>query len=147
MESQRRCLACGQSFTPRPCVRRQQYCSAVECQKTRRRLTQKRKMAEDPDYRDNQKRAQKQWRDTHQSYWRNYRIAHPEYVQRNLERQRERNSLRRGQPCREIAKMNELPRKSPFISGKFMLAPFPVNGVAKMGELLVEITAINGGCG
>jgi len=145
MESQRRCLACGQSFTPRPCVRRQQYCSAVECQKTRRRLTQKRKMAEDPDYRDNQKRAQKQWRDSHPSYWRDYRAANPEYAQRNRERQRDRNALRR-LPTEAIAKMYEQSRNHP-ISGWFRLIPVGGGGVAKMYEQIVEIVAIKAGCG
>ena len=72
MDRQRHCLACGQLYAPHPCVPHQQYCSAPECQKTRRRLTQKRKMAEDLDYRDNQKRSQKQWRDSHPNYWRSY---------------------------------------------------------------------------
>jgi len=63
-------------------------------------------MAEDPDYRDNQKRAQKQWRDSHPDYWRDYRAANPEYAQQNRERQRDRNALRR-LPTEAIAKMYE----------------------------------------
>ena len=146
MESQRRCLACGQSFTPHPCVPRQQYCSAVECQKTRRRRTQKCKMAEDPDYRDNQKRYQKQWRDSHPGYWRGYRAANPEYAQRNRERQRERDARRR-QQSEAIAKMYEQPRRNLPISGRFRLIPLGGVGVAKMYEQIVEIVAIKAGCG
>ena len=146
MDRQRHCLACGQLYAPHPCVPHQQYCSAPECQKTRRRLTQKRKMAEDLDYRDNQKRSQKQWRDSHPSYWRSYRAANPEYAQRNRERQRERNAFRR-QQGEAIAKMDEQPRANPLISGRFRLIPLGVEGVAKMDEQIVEIVAINAGCG
>ena len=146
--SRPRCQACGKEFTPHPSVPRQQYCSAVECQRTRRRRTQKRKMAEDPDYRDNQRRAQKHWRDSNGNYWRSYRAGHPEYVQRNRERQRGRNSRLRGQGPRPlaIAKMYELPREFPLISGRFRLIPLG-DGVAKMDELTVQITAIKAGCG
>ena len=146
MDGRRRCKACGQPFTPYLCVPRQQYCSAVACQKTRRRLTQKRKMAEDPDYRYNQKRAQKQWRDSHGGYWRRYRADHPEYDQSNRERQRERNARRRERLRGTIAKMDELSRENSLISGMYRLVPFG-ESVAKMHELTVEIITIKAGCG
>jgi len=147
MDKHRRCLACGKLFTPNPCVPRQQYCSAVECQKTRRRLTQKLKMANDSAYRDNQRRAQKQWRDSNKSYWQRYRAEHPEYAQRNREQQRERNRRQRDQRRSAIAKMDELPRKILLSSGRYRLIPLDCTGVAKMDEQIVEIFALKEGCG
>jgi len=146
MDGRRRCKACEKLFTPHRSVPMQQYCSAGGCQKARRRLTQKRKMAEDPDYRDNQRRAQKQWRDSHSGYWRRYRADHPEYDQRNRERQRERNARRRELLRGTIAKMDELSRENNLISGRYKLVLLG-DGVAKMDELMVEITAVKAGCG
>jgi len=103
-------------------------------------------MAEDPDYRDNQRRAQKQWRDSHEGYWRRYRADHPEYDQRNRERQRERNARRRERLRGAIAKMDELSRENSLISGRYRLVPFG-EGVAKMHELTVEIFVLKAGCG
>ncbi len=53
------CAACGQSFRPRPQVRQQSYCSALDCQRQRRQQWQRLKLQSDSDYQDNQARAQK----------------------------------------------------------------------------------------
>ncbi|HRE72339.1 MAG TPA: hypothetical protein PLC14_17695 [Accumulibacter sp.] len=66
------------------------FCSADACQRERRRRWQAAKRQSDPDYRENQKRAQKGWAERHPDYWRAYREQHPEYVARNRARQRER---------------------------------------------------------
>jgi hypothetical protein len=65
-----RCLHCGTSFTPVPQVPNQAYCSKPDCQKKRRRQWQKNKLQSDPDYRENQSRAQKAWTDKNPDYWR-----------------------------------------------------------------------------
>jgi len=67
------CACCGQSFTPRPQVRDQVFCSAPACQRERRLRWQRDKMQSDPDYRDNQSRSQRAWLDRHPDYWRMYR--------------------------------------------------------------------------
>jgi hypothetical protein len=61
----------------------------------------------DPDYRDNQARAQRAWSERHREYWREYRGSHPEYRERNRQQQRVRNA-RRGAPGNSgvIAKRN-----------------------------------------
>ncbi len=69
------CLHCGQEFTPNPRVQLQTYCSADACQHARRRQWQATKRKNDPDYHDNQARAQKAWSERHPEYWVNYRIA------------------------------------------------------------------------
>ncbi|WP_291994097.1 hypothetical protein [Candidatus Accumulibacter sp. ACC003] len=86
----RQCEACRQPFRPRPRNPDQCFCSAAACQRERRRRWQAAKRQSDPDYRENQKRAQKAWAERHPDYWRTYRDQHPEYVARNRARQRER---------------------------------------------------------
>ena len=86
----RQCEACHQPFRARPQNPDQCFCSAAACQRERRRRWQAAKRQSDPDYRENQKRAQKGWAERHPDYWRAYREQHPEYVARNRARQRER---------------------------------------------------------
>ncbi len=74
-----RCAHCGIRFTPAPQVPNQAYCSKPDCQKERRRQWQKSKLQSDPDYRDNQSRAQKAWTDRNPEYWRNHRLNRPDY--------------------------------------------------------------------
>lgn len=88
----KRCVACGKAFQPRPQVPDQSYCTAIECQRERRRRWQQAKRQSDPDYRDNQTRAQQAWCERHPDYWRAYRDAHPDYAERNRSQQRERNA-------------------------------------------------------
>mgnify|MGYP006200502529 CR=1 FL=1 len=64
-----RCAHCGARFIPAPQVPNQAYCSKANCQKERRRQWQKSKLQSDPDYRDNQSRAQKAWTDRNPEYW------------------------------------------------------------------------------
>lgn len=100
----RRCAACGQLFRPHPQVPRQSYCSVAPCQRERRKRWQRDKLQQDPDYRDNQSRAQRAWLDRNPHYWRNYRDEHPEYAERNRQQQRERSAA--ASVC-AVAKMDE----------------------------------------
>ncbi|NMQ29939.1 hypothetical protein E4Q23_20565 [Candidatus Accumulibacter phosphatis] len=70
--------ACRQLFRRRPQNPDQCFCSAAACQCERRRRWQAAKRQSDPDYRENQKRAQKAWAERHPDYWRAYREQHPE---------------------------------------------------------------------
>jgi len=99
----KRCVVCHQSFQPCPQVPNQSYCSAPECQRERRRRWQRNKLQTDPDYRDNQSRAQRAWMDSNPKYFSEYRKAHPDYVESNREKQRQRDAP----PQKlEIAKMD-----------------------------------------
>jgi hypothetical protein len=69
MGGQRRCLSCGERFSPRPQNRGQQYCSKPACQRDRRRRWQSAKQRTDADYRDNHRRAQQAWSAKHGTYW------------------------------------------------------------------------------
>lgn len=75
------CACCGKPFEPRPQVPNQTYCSSPDCQRTRKLRWQQDKLHTDPDYRDNQRDAQRAWFDRHPGYWRTYRSANTGIVE------------------------------------------------------------------
>lgn len=137
----RRCRACGRLFEPCKKVKNHQYCSERSCQNERKRRWHKKKLAEDPDYKANQRDAQKRWRAKHPEYWGDYRKRHSEYERRNRELQGERNRLKR---CgsNPIAKMDALEGKSGIMSGDYQLVPLGWGTVAKMDAIKVRIEVI-----
>ena len=139
MES-RRCAACGQAFRPRPQIPQQCYCAAPACQRERRRRWQQAKRQSDPDYRDNQARAQRAWRSRHPEYWREYRRTHAQYSERNRTQQRSRDARRRE---RRLAKMDASTPVFPVPSGTYRLEPAAPNNLAKMDAWMVEITLLS----
>ena len=136
MES-KQCAACGQPFHPRPQVPQQSYCAAPDCQRERRRQWQRLKLRTDPDYQDNQMRAQQAWGQRNPDYWREYRQAHPRYVERNRALQHERNAKT---PARHVAKMDASSALHPLPSGMYHLRLVTDGGIAKMDVWTVEIT-------
>lgn len=137
---QKQCLACGQDFLPCPQVPNQCFCSAPACQKERRRRWQRDKLKADPDYLDNQHRAQQAWIERNPDYWRRYRETHPDYLERNRLMQQQRN----GRPkIPDIAKMDESAPATPAMSGVYMLSALPNAGIAKMDAWIVEIRFIS----
>jgi len=139
MES-RRCAACGQAFRPRPQVPLQCYCPAAACQRERRRLWRQEKRRGDPDYRDNQARAQRAWCERNPDYWHKYRLKHPEYVDVNRAQQRERNARQREGT---IAKIDASAPSFPVPSGIYRISQAPPIGIAKMDAWTVEITLLS----
>jgi hypothetical protein len=133
------CAACGRKFRPRPQRPDQAYCPAEDCQRERRRLWQKAKRREDPDYRDNQAKAQQAWSRRNPDYWRDYRSAHPEYVSRNRAQQNARNGRRLDGV---IAKMDVSTGKASLLSGIYRLLPMTPE-IAKMDVCTVEITVLS----
>ncbi|NIN01186.1 MAG: hypothetical protein GTO24_24765 [candidate division Zixibacteria bacterium] len=108
-----RCAHCRSLFRPDPRVKNQRYCGKKACQRARKNLWQRQKMADDPDYKENQRDCHRSWLRHNPGYWRRYRSQHPEYVQRNRLLQKDRNTRR--SPPGEIAKMDE---SEPFSSVK-----------------------------
>ena len=133
--------ACHQPFWPRPQNPDQCFCSAAACQRERRRRWQAAKRQSDPDYRENQKRAQKAWAERHPDYWRAYREQHPEYVARNRARQQERAL---GQAA--LAKMDASKAETGFSSGTYRLSPVVDASLAKKNAWMVEITVLSAAC-
>ena len=136
----KRCTACAQTFQRRPQVPKQRYCPALKCQRERRRLSQRSMRQNDPDYKDNQSRAQQAWNKRNPNYWREYRRSHPRYRERNRRLQRGRNAKRKTD---QIAKMDVSQPISPVLSGIYRLIPLKVPGIAKMDAWTVEITFIS----
>jgi hypothetical protein len=133
----KQCVACGQSFQPRPQVPQQSYCAAPDCQRERRRQWQRLKLQSDPDYQDNQMRAQQAWGQRNPDYWRGYRLSHPDYVERNRALQHERNTKTQAS---HVAKMDASSALHPLPSGMYHLRLVTNGGVAKMDVWTVEIT-------
>lgn len=141
MES-RKCTACGRKFKKRS-HGRQSYCSEAKCQRERRRRWQNKKRKSDPDYKDNQSRAQQAWIKRNPSYWTEYRQKNPEYSSRNRRLQQERRQNKKTAP---VAKMDVAEKNSQIPSGTYLLIPASINGVAKMDVWTVEIKFISTLC-
>lgn len=69
----RRCVRCGGIFHPRPQAPNQSLCSGRNCQRARKQLWQQARLRDDPDYRENQRAAQRNWQARNPGYWREYR--------------------------------------------------------------------------
>ena len=123
------CPHCERKFLPHPAVLNQQYCSNSECQKMRKRKWQKEKLANDPEYRDNQAAAQKDG------------AAGIKVTGRSTGRgtlpMRERNRLctEGAEPAKrsksQIAKMDESGAKTIIASGRYRLVPLYNGGLQR----------------
>lgn len=146
---QKHCAHCGKPFTPCPRVKNQTYCSHSKCQRARKRLWHKQKLVVDEHYRESQEAAKSNWQKNNADYWRKYRAIHPQYTQRNREKQRIRNQERRKNiplqklTSQPIAKMDAINGDSVEISGKYQLIPISGPGIAKMDALIVQISLIS----
>jgi len=133
MDEMIRCTnpCCRRHFLPNPRVKNQQYCNRKECQRVRKRLWQREKMRSDPDYRANQRDNRKRWQKRNPDYWRQYRMSHPQYGERNRLLQRIRDRKRR---LENLAKMDALSQVSLLKSGTYYVVPDDAD-LAKMDSL------------
>lgn len=142
------CLACGKEKPGSPrSADKQSYCGEGACQRARKALWQRQRMAADPDYHANQQHCYQEWCRDHSGYWSGYRQTHPKQAERNRLLQRQRNCRRRcrntagSSPPAIIAKMDASvsPKASkPPMNGEYWLVPV----IAKMDALRVKITTI-----
>lgn len=135
----KKCSACGRKFMHQS-PGHQTHCSTSKCQRERRRQWQRERRKSDPDYKDNQSRAQRAWAERNPSYWRDYRRRNPDYTEKNRVREKERRLNRKAKP---VAKMDLQQGASPALSGTYMLVPISADGVAKMDSWTVEIRFIS----
>jgi len=141
MEAIKRCKICGEEFRPRPQKPQQSICSRPNCQRERRRRWLGEKRQTDREYRDNDVDGQQAWRRAHADYWRTWREAHPEYVERNRERQHERDARRRA--ANDLANEYVSTPVLPIPSGTYRLAPVSTGDLANEDVWTVEITPIS----
>ncbi len=137
------CECCKKNFTPHPAVPNQRYCSFAACQRARKSQWHKQKLADDPDYRENQAAAHREWRAKNRGYWKGYRAKNPASTELNRVCQRVRNQKRLSK-AQVIAKMDELPAQTRVNSGRYRLVALSADGIANMDELIVEIGVITG---
>ncbi|TVO63312.1 hypothetical protein [Denitromonas ohlonensis] len=137
------CAGCGKLFHPRPQTPGQTYCASSACQRERRRRWQQARRQTDPDYRENQARAQAAWAAQHPDYWREYQRLHPAYRERNRCLQPARDA-RRAQ--RVLAKMDVWTRETSVPSGLYRLSPATRDDLAKMDAWMVRITTVSRPC-
>lgn len=79
-----KCKNCGDRFRPQRNPS-QKYCSKKKCQRKRKTLWQRIRRNSDPDYRENDQRANRDWQGRKKGYYKNYRCLNPNYAQRNRE--------------------------------------------------------------
>lgn len=139
------CIHCGRSFNSNPRVKNQRYCPDVRCQRARRAGWYREKIDNDPDYRDNQRRCQKEWQLAHPTYYIDYRAKHPEYVRRNRLLQIGRDAKRRKDRIGKfLAKIDSLGRWSYSRKGAlFKIVPQGNRLLAKIDSLIVKIIPVN----
>ena len=145
---QRRCAGCHKLFHPRPQSPGQKFCSSAECQRERKRRWQKARRAADPDYRDNDVQASRQWRSRNPGYWREYRRKHPSYVIVNRQRQRERDRCARYPPVApepELANEDASSLAPPLETGTYRMTPVTGGELANEDACLVKIAVLSGG--
>jgi len=130
-------------FRRRSQVPEQRYCGLPGCRRERRRRWQRDKRRGDPDYRHNQAQAQRAWVETHPDYWRDYRLSHPEYCERNRAQQRQRDRRR----AAGLAKMAPPGPILPVSSGIYRMVPATATDLAKMAPWTVKITVLSAGYG
>lgn len=145
----KRCACCHDELPFFPAVRNHRYCSKPECQKERKSVWHRRKLATDSAYREGKADAQRKWSSAKSGYWKEYRANHPAYVKRNREKQRERNRKRprkRDLPSSPvIAKMDALSPQNIIPFGRYRLVPLASDLIAKMDALIVEIGVVSSG--
>ena len=100
---ERRCRYCEQVFQPSKYQPEQMVCSAPACQRRRRADYHRRKIADDPEYRQVCRDSPQKWRSRNPDYWRRYREQHPDAVLRNRQLQKVRDQKRR---LRDLANNN-----------------------------------------
>ena len=141
MES-RPCAACSEPFRPRPQRPDQRFCPERACQRERKRQWQQQRRQRDADYRENEARGGRLWRQCHPDYWRAYRQAHPDYRKRNRAQQSERD-LRRATPL--LANGDVSTRDPPVPSGTYVLSPAAPGNLANGDVWTVEIRVVSMG--
>jgi hypothetical protein len=83
------CLGCSTFFIPRN--KSQTHCSAPACQRARKALWKRQKLANNPEYAQSQKLSNNKWLASNSDYWKDYRCQNPKKAARNRVLQRIRN--------------------------------------------------------
>lgn len=137
------CQCCGSAFDPRPQVPNQNYCSKPECQRDRRNRWGQQKMQNDPDYRDNLRRAQRAWHDRNPDYWRAYRNRPPS-PESDLSRL-ETQVITQGDIA-SPANIDASTGTTKALSGLYWVETLPQQGPGNKGALIIKISPACSDC-
>ena len=135
------CHHCGKIAPLNPRIKRQKYCSSLVCQNARKRLFD-RSSCSSTKFKLLQQKRNKRWRDAYPAheYQRRYRDAHPEYVKRNVELQRERSKKRQKESGQMIVKTDAL-LLQPLRDGVYMGFKVKKGKIVKTDALLLQMQA------
>ena len=88
---------------------------------------------------------QRAWARENSAYWLTYRTEHPNYVEENRKRTKERKRDRRRRSAAKdgFAKMDSIGDFSSVPSGTYLLVPRDEEKFAKMDSIMVKITLIS----
>jgi hypothetical protein len=114
------CCFCLRQFTRSRFHPEQTVCSAKPCQNRRRSQSRKRQLAVDTEYRQVCRDSARKWRSNHPDYWKQYRAAKPESVERNRAHQQQREQRRR---LVKLANNNSALDLKSSIAGVWLLGP------------------------
>ena len=132
------CPACSTFFVPRN--KCQSFCLKPGCQRTRKALWQKQKLASDSEYKEGQSLSNKKWLQNNPHYWKEYRCKNPKKADRNRFLQKIRNIKKQhvSKPSNRIgiAKMDARNSNIQSLAGQYWLVPT----VAKMDPVKIFIT-------
>ena len=117
---QRCCRFCQKQFEPSPFHLEQTTCSDKSCQQRRRSENRKQKLALDAEYRQVCRDSARKWRANHPGYWKRYRAAKPESVQRNRTQQQQRDLRQR---LADLANNNPALDLKSSAAGVWLLGP------------------------
>jgi len=103
------CHHCGKSVPRDPRIKKQKYCSSLNCQNARKRLFDM-KTCSTPKGKSQKKGCNKRWRDARpaHAYQKQYRLNHPDYEKRNREMQVNRNRKCQKDPSSIIVKTDAI---------------------------------------
>ena len=134
------CPSCDLFYVPRNKL--QIFCSSSVCQKARKALWQKQKLACDPEYKKDQKLANQKWLQNTPDYWPGYRLRNPKKVDRNRSLQKIRNCKSQKNKATSktsktigIAKIDSSKSRNQGLLGQYWLVPV----VAKMDPVKIFI--------
>ena len=135
------CPCCDSFFVPRNKL--QIFCSDPDCQRARKALWQKQKLACDPEYKKDQKLANQKWLQNTPDYWKGYRQRNPKKADRNRFLQKirtckkqENKAYIKASKTIGIAKMDSSKSSNHSLLGQYWLVPT----VAKMDPVKIFIT-------
>ena len=133
-----KCINCGKDIILIPQISKQTYCSSDECQKKRKTNWQKQKLKTDPDYKENQIRAQKAWANRNKDYWQKYR----ELNQNNDKFENVKTAKEKIIKSKKNVKMDSSKFSAPLVDGIYTLRIIAARQTVNMDSWVVEITRI-----